>query len=135
MCCKLNFNIVENPEFEFEDIIPEFVKQYTDLNIRCDDIRRYFNLNINEFEKIRKECINRGLCSVRSMGHYVDKPKYYYYCERYDTYVITKQINGKKKYFYSCKTEDEAKLLRDELIKVNWCKDMVDRDELVKNNL
>lgn len=128
----VNFRVVEKPEFEFESLIPGFVEQYVDTDIKCDDIRRNLSLNTSEFAKIRKEVIRRGLITGEERVKKITKPKYYHFSERYGKYMITKSIGGMKKYFFSCKTEEEAEILRDELVKVGWDKSKVDKDKILE---
>ena len=125
-----HFRIVENPDFEFEDIIPEFLELYKNKDVLCDDIRKKFKLNTNEFDKVRREVINRGLCSDRK-NLKDNNPRYYYFSESYNRWIISKQIDGAKKYFFSCVTEEDAIKLRDELIKYGWDKSKVDKDKVL----
>lgn len=127
----MEFHIVENPDFEFDDLIDDFVAIYVDKEITCDKLRSKLNINTNEYDKIRKECINRGLITGDERRKHIIHPKYYHYSNSWNKWIITKQINGKKKHFYSCDTEEEAIKLRDALVEVGWCRDKVDKEKVL----
>lgn len=125
------FNIIENPSFEFDDLIDEFVELYTDNNVTCDNIRKKLNINTTAYSKIRKECINRGLIKGNERIKHINNPRYYYYSNSWNKWIITKNINGRKKHFYTCDTEEDAIKLRDALIEVDWCRDKVDKNKVL----
>jgi hypothetical protein len=60
------------------------------------------------------------------------EPKYYIYNKEDGTYTVQKNIKGKNIYFGRYETEDEAKMIVEELKKVNWNKNRLSQNILNK---
>ena len=115
---KPNFRIIEGgyDDVDFE----EFKKDYMDMRVSKSDILKKYDLNHNKYLRYGNQVYKETGFKRRRGVNALLKPMQYIRCEKNGKYAIYKQIHGKKKYFGTWESLDDAKQIRNYLVEHKW---------------
>ena len=125
----MNFNIIEgNNDYLIKT--EAFAKEYNQNKLSVPKICEKLDINLNEYRKLRRHCIEENLIRLKRQG----RPRKQTYKTHPRNY--SRVIRGKYTYFriykngvdYGiCKTEEQAQEIVRRLKKVNWDKKYLQR--------
>lgn len=131
----VNFKIVENPMPVYLEKYEEFIELYNDKSITIREILKILGWSSKSFEMAKKNALAEGRIKLRrpctswSKVKKIKKPpKYYSYDKNAKKYAVKKSVynrdTGRVGYVYYglYSSEDVAKLIVEELKKVDWDK-------------
>ena len=116
----MNFNIIDGTDDLDYDMV---LQDYQNLELSVREIKEKHGITDGKWQRITKQWREQGI-TLRSKYHRTGYPVYTFRCKNYTLnngrYKVYKEINGKKHYFGTYETEEEAKAKVKELWDNNW---------------
>lgn len=128
----MNFRIVEG-ERDFSDIYEDLKNDFLKNEENQQTLRRKYDLSVNQIRKLRQQMIDEGV--VLPKTYFGNKPKedrYIYTNNRDGVFMIVKNIKGKSRHYGTYDNIENARVVRDALLKHNWDKEKVQKVMIAK---